>query len=207
MKFKIGDKVKVIKCVVEGERCKHLNRVFTITEIRENLCCPYILKNTEEAFRDDELELVERQFTKSDMKDGDIVTYRNGSKRTVIAKKLINSGGYIAKRIDNYTEELKDTISGIDLDIIKVERPAKYETVFERKEEILDETEKRYLANVIRPFRKRVKSIVKHYHMGNEYIILFIKDSPNITFPSFAEGTMYKGMKLNKAYTLEELGL
>lgn len=205
MKFKVGDKVRVIKCSIDGERCKNLNKVSTITEIREHLCFPYMLKDIRETFKENELELVEKQFTKSDLKDGDIVTQRNGLKKMVFENKLYGSNHFVS--LTYYTEDLKDANGDEEYDIIKIERPGKYNTIFERKEEILDEVEKRYLASVIRPFKKRVKSIVKHYYMENEYIILFIKDSPNIMFPPFAEGTMYNGMKLNKAYTLKELGL
>ena len=35
MKFKVGDKVKVIKCDTLGVNCKNLNKVSTITEIDE----------------------------------------------------------------------------------------------------------------------------------------------------------------------------
>lgn len=97
MKFKVGDKVRVIKCSIDGERCKNLNKVSTITEIGEHLCYPYMLKDIREPFKENELALVEKQFAKSDLKDGDIVTYRNGDKRTVIAGNLINSNGYISK--------------------------------------------------------------------------------------------------------------
>ena len=60
---------------------------------------------------------------------------------------------------------------------------------------------------MIRPFRKRVKSIAKKYFIGDEYIILFMKDSPNTRLPYFIEGTMYKEMEPDREYTLEELGL
>ena len=205
MEFRVGDKVKVIKCKIHSH-CENINKISKIIKIENFVAYPYYLEDCNEAFDGEELELVENQFTKSDLKDGDIVTYRNGSKRTVIAKKLINSGGYIAKNIDNYTEELKDTISMIDLDIVKVERPIKYKTVFERKEEILDETEKRYLANIIRPFRGKVETIKKV--AGNkEYISIELKDEASIDFPYFKEDAMYKGMKKDKKYTLKELGL
>ena len=144
------------------------------------------------------------------MKDGDIVTYRNGDKRTVIAKKLINSGGYIAKKLDDYTDELKDRISGINLDIVKIERPVKYETVFERKEEILDEKEKRYLGNIIRPFKDKVKYIAKYDSSSlvkKEYLTVKMIIDEDLNFPYFEKGTIYKGMKENKKYTLKELGL
>ena len=207
MKFKVGDKVRVIKCSTDGERCKNVNKISTITKIGEHLCYPYILKDTRETFREDELELVEVQFTKSELKDGDIVTYRNGDKRTVIAGNLINSNGYISKKLNQYTNELKDTVIGESLDIIKVERPVKYETVFER-EEVLDETEKKYLANVIKPFRHKIKSIMKRSEYGSLcYIKICIKNGDAAYFPCFKENSMYKGMEPNREYTLKELGL
>ena len=209
MKFKVGDKVKVIKCSIDGERCKNLNKVSTITEIGEHLCYPYMLKDIREPFKENELALVEKQFTKSDLKDGDIVTYRNGDKRTVIAGNLINSNGGISKKLNQYTNELKDTVIGERLDIVKVERPTQYEEVFERKEEILDETEKKYLTEVIRPFRKRIQFIQKRKEITeiNPYIRIVCEDNDKLVFPYITDNSMYKGMEVNKKYTLKELGL
>lgn len=209
MKFKVGDKVKVIKCSIDGERCKNLNKVSTITEIGEHLCYPYMLKDIREPFKENELALVEKQFTKSDLKDGDIVTYRNGDKRTVIAGNLINSNGGISKKLNQYTNELKDTVIGERLDIVKVERPTQYKEVFERKEEILDETEKKYLTEVIRPFRKRIQFIQKRKKITeiNPYIRIVCEDNDKLVFPYITDNSMYKGMEVNKKYTLKELGL
>ena len=209
MKFKVGDKVRVIKCSIDGERCKNLNKVSTITEIGEHLCFPYMLKDIRETFKEDELALVEKQFIKSDLKDGDIVTYRNGDKRTVIAGNLINSNGFISKKLNQYTNELKDTVIGESLDIVKVERPTQYKEVFERKEEILDETEKKYLTEVIRPFRKRIQFIQKKKEIKeiNPYIRIVCEDNDKLVFPYITDNSMYKGMETNKKYTLKELGL
>lgn len=209
MKFKVGDKVRVIKCSIDGERCKNLNKVSTITEIGEHLCYPYMLKDIREPFKENELALVEKQFIKSDLKDGDIVTYRNGDKRTVIAGNLINSNGFISKKLNQYTNELKDTVIGESLDIVKVERPTQYKEVFERKEEILDETEKKYLTEVIRPFRKRIQFIQKKKEITeiNSYIRIVCEDNDKLVFPYITDNSMYKGMEVNKKYTLKELGL
>ena len=207
MKFKVGDKVRVIKCSIDGERCKNLNKVSTITEIGEYLCYPYMLKDIREPFKENELALVEKQFIKSDLKDGDIVTYRNGDKRTVIAGNLINSNGFISKKLNQYTNELKDTVIGESLDIIKVERPVKYEIVFGR-EEILDEIEKRYLTRVIKPFRHKIKGIMKRSKYGSLcYIKICLKNGDAAYLPCFKENSMYKGMELNREYSLKELGL
>lgn len=84
----------------------------------------------------------------------------------------------------------------------------------EYKYPILDDEEKTYLREVVRPFRCyvkyiskeiafiedrcRIKIVVKQSYDGNceEWIIL----------PSF-KGDMYKGMELDRNYTLEELGI
>lgn len=72
---------------------------------------------------------------------------------------------------------------------------------------ILDEEEKEYLSNVIRPFRDKVGCIAKKIFGGKEYIKLTIKNDCDIDFPSFEKGTMYKEMETNKEYTLKELEL
>ena len=89
--------------------------------------------------------------------------------------------------------------------IIKVEKPL-YETVWEEKE-ILDEQEKKYLRAVIKPFRNKIKNITLKRASGDDYIHILLENSDDCTLPYFKMETMYKGMKVNKPYTLEELGL
>lgn len=163
----------------------------------------YSVTNSSEYF-----ELIEeKQFTKSDIKNGDIVTYRNGEKRAVINGRLIDNDGYRTSSLEYYNNELKKMLKDFEaLDIVKIERPSEYETVFERKQEILDDTEKRYLTNIIRPFKNQAKWIKKGKIFGSEYITIKLKNE-SITLPTFAEGTMYKEMKKDKEYTLKELGL
>lgn len=78
---------------------------------------------------------------------------------------------------------------------------------------ILDEKEKEYLSYLIRPFRNKVQYITKIRYCTAEEIFIGYKGSPddvsisNIVLPYFDIGTMYKGMKEGKDYTLEELGL
>lgn len=74
------------------------------------------------------------------------------------------------------------------------------------EKEILDEEEKEYLSAVIKPFRDKIEYIEKH-GVNEEYIDICIRNDSRIIFPYFKSGTMYKGMELNKKYTLEELGL
>lgn len=76
------------------------------------------------------------------------------------------------------------------------------------EKEILDKTEKEYLANVIKPFRKKVLYIVKmDLNFSYDQYIMIILKNDSITFPVFKKDSMYKGMKGNEKYTLEELGL
>lgn len=73
--------------------------------------------------------------------------------------------------------------------------------------EILDETEKRYLKAVIRPFKNKVVNISKRLYFNGKCYIEIELDTDNIRFPFFEPGAMYNGMKENKKYTLKELGL
>ena len=72
--------------------------------------------------------------------------------------------------------------------------------------QILDDAEKEYLKAVIKPFRDKVKCILKCSNSG-EWIAIKIINDTTINFPYFEKGTMYQGMELNRKYTLEELGL
>lgn len=76
------------------------------------------------------------------------------------------------------------------------------------KEPILDEAERKYLSDVIRPFRKKVDTISKFHTVNNmQYIYFQMKDKYGWTLPLFKKGTMYKGMVQGKHYKLDELGL
>ena len=83
---------------------------------------------------------------------------------------------------------------------------------------ILTDKETKYLESVIKPFRDRVKSISKQNDInGYEYISIGVSypinksngcfDTDHVFLPLFKRGTMYNNMKVEKQYTLEELGL
>lgn len=92
----------------------------------------------------------------------------------------------------------------------------------EIEKQILNESEKRYLENLFRPFKDIIVYIEKvsqsgfeciSYQISYEYIS-YKSSSPTIRrekksyeLPYFNKGTMYKGMVLEKKYSLEELGL
>lgn len=84
----------------------------------------------------------------------------------------------------------------------------------EAKEPVLDEVERKYLSDVIKPFRNRVTAIAKYegttWVTGKQFIriqLLGEECSEFINLPWFKSNTMYKGMELNEEYTLKELGL
>lgn len=204
MKFKVGDKVRVV-AKKHGHRFD-IGEIVKIEEISDrDYKCSSLEKNELWWMGEDEFTKV--KFIKSDLKDGDIATDREGKKRTVSKGFLVDNFGAIS--LTYFTEDLKDVDGEEEYDIVKVERSVKYETIFERKEEILDEVEKRYLTEVIRPFRKRIQFIQKKKEITeiNPYIRIVCEDNDNLVFPYITDNSMYKGMEVNKKYTLKELGL
>lgn len=78
------------------------------------------------------------------------------------------------------------------------------------REPILDDAEKKYLSEVIKPFLSKIKYIAKFKSACSEdkqYIHIGFYEGDGLTFPYFKENSMYKGMELNKAYNLKELRL
>ena len=85
-------------------------------------------------------------------------------------------------------------------------------TVVKLPKPVLTEKEKEYLSSIISPFRNRVEYISKYdYRSKYEYIKIKyneIYDAQfSINLPCFEKGTMYTGMKVDKTYSLRELGL
>lgn len=81
----------------------------------------------------------------------------------------------------------------------------------EYKNPILDDVEREYLSAVIKPFRNKVKYIVKISRISppkTQYIRIVLDDLEFVYIPYFNTNTgMYKGMEADKLYSLEELGL
>ena len=83
----------------------------------------------------------------------------------------------------------------------------------EHVEPVLDDVEKRYLENVLRPFKKRIKNIRKlSWSNAYEFIQIIMNwldgtECEYLNLPVFARSKMYKGMELGKQYTLKDLGL
>ena len=127
------------------------------------------------------------------LQKGDILTYMFPMKGSTIINTVNGWNGLSIKEFENKSS----------YKVLKVERP---QTIYEVKE-ILDEKEKEYLSAVIRPFKGKVDYIKKFDITGKEFICIYLKNNEDIDFPYFKKETMYKGMKLDKRYTLKELGL
>ena len=211
-KFKVGDRVRLVKVENEDfqEYKNYLGKIFKIVqilhpessyayaELEGTSIIPY-LKN---------LELVKDEYTYEDLKKSPIgtkVTFENEGILVKTTEKRLESRLNVMN-IENL-KNLKDDYYG---KIIKIEEPA-YTTVYESKAEILDEAEKRYLRGVIRPFRDRVKYIQKFTFSTGKAKITIKTEKDNDTWyvssPLFEKDSMYKNMKPDKEYTLEELGL
>ncbi len=139
MKYKVNDQVRVREdlkennfyggCRATAEMEKFAGKIVTISRVNEH-SERYKVKEDEE-IRNWSEEMFEglATFTKSDLKEGDICTLRNGDKEAFM------EGDFCGYDLDGYEEDLTSKDGDKNCDIVKVERPTKLETVFERKEE------------------------------------------------------------------------
>lgn len=209
-KFKVGDKVKLVRINSEGPWYKkYLGNVYTIKNFEtDNYGRFAIFKETSDVMPYvKNLELVKEEYTYEDLKKSPIgtkITFGNGNMFMQYTEdKFINLS---AIRSIELLSNLRDNFRQLGK-IIKIEEPI-YQTVYECKEEILDEAEKRYLRAVIRPFRDKIKYICKLVSDFGKYEYIEVDLGNDIlVLPDFKPNTMYKRMKVDKKYTLEELGL
>ena len=213
MKFKEGDKVKLVRMEDENTNSykKYLGQEFEIETIYNGTEPHCTLKgNNEIAPYLKNLELV-KDYTYEDLKKSPIgtkITFENGEVFVKDEENYFEKAYKCREIADLYN--LKDNCSDLGK-IIKIEEP-EYKKVYEYKPEILDEAEKRYLREVIRPY-KTVKYINKSTYGGGRKASVTITvididgDNWEIQLPPFETKNMYKNMKNDKKYTLEELRL
>ena len=134
--LKVGDRFRVKRIDVnknyEG-RSPYIGRVFTVKDIRPNgnsIAEHYSVTDPDciYIFYADEIELVEEKkvFTKSDLKNGDVIVRRNGKVSIVI----LDLGVLIARDGWDTLSEINDDLTDIDCfgrddewDVVKVYRP------------------------------------------------------------------------------------
>ena len=218
-KFKIGDRVRLERMEREDDYYnKYLGQSFTIKNINPSIWgndgTVDFVEYTEDNIRPyiKNLELV-RKYNYKDLKKAPIgtkITFQNGYLIKIDKERVygVINGIYYNGNIDYIILFLKGKVTDERFGkIIKIEEPI-YQTVYECKEEILDEAEKRYLSSVIRPFRDKIKYIIKvKSSYDNNFYIRIVLNNDVSTLPYFKKNTMYKGMKLDKKYTLKELNL
>ena len=152
MEFKIGDRVKgyhglgrIIAIKDTGsigvEHDKYMDGHNCYCGIAKghsgkNGYCWWYAKNS--------LEKVGDNMKKEDLKNNDIVTLRNGDRLLYFNGDFYNLGEgccHYIDDLDDYEDDLRTWDRDCkEYDIVKVERPVKYETVFEREEEVQELT-------------------------------------------------------------------
>lgn len=146
-------------------------------------------------------------LTKSDLEDGDYCIFKNKERAIKFGGYVIMDRGGISLR--EYSKKLEHNHNP-NYDIVRVDRLVEYKTIY-KNDEILDSTEKKYLAAVIKPFKDKVEYIIKEdTNIGRQHISIKYNDGLDFEWmklPDFKLDTMYVGMQPDKEYTLKELGL
>ncbi len=97
--------------------------------------------------------------------------------------------------IDKNGFERSAVLKNLLLGICEIEKP------------ILNNSEREYLKNVIRPFKDEVEYIRKRNNIGDFYIAIRLKNKESVILPYFKNKNMYKGMEVDMCYTVKELKL
>ncbi len=117
---------------------------------------------------------------------------------------------------DNLKHNIVTLYDGIYNKMFTVEELVKYLNQSPQPPQILDKVEKRYIRNVVAPFWRKVKYVVKRTDGANNFIDIAYTEIPqyaydrttHLSFPSFdTDSEMYVNMEMNKHYTLEELDI
>lgn len=224
MKFKVGDTVKIraredIKkklrnTVLNMEECsfvpemeEYAGQVSQIKDITRYGAYKLNIDDGEYNWSDYMFEPYTVNIRKLDLEDGDCCVFKDGNKAIKKGKYVVMDGGAISLR--EYSNKLEHNLDS-NYDIVRIDRPVEYETIY-KNDGILDSTEKKYLAALIKPFGDKVKYIAKvDRDIGRQHITICHDDGlyiEHINLPYFKSGTMYVGMQPDKEYTLKELGL
>lgn len=221
-KFKVGDKVRS-KCYGEGKVVEEDNDEILVQFKKNNPCLHSASCSKNGPYKDNtcywygrdtnQLEILKNEYTYEDLKKcpiGTKITFEDGRILIKARNDYINDSFTDIEGFRSIMDlkGLKDSwIGGYFGKIIKIEEPA-YTAVYEAEPEVLDEAEKRYLKDVIRPFRNRIKYICKSVSAFGKYEYIEVNlGNDTLVLPDFKPNTMYKGMKVDKKYALKELDL
>ena len=186
MKFKVGDKVKGI-----SNTYGITNTDMYLGEVKK--------------VGDDYIEILILKH-KNPRCIGDIYTALSPEGKFEIVDNLTIS--QLQSEIDKLSNKVQEEYSNVisNRDKVNYLKEQLKQLKEEENKPILDDEEKEYLSVVIRPFKDKVKYIRKCCTSRGEYIEIGILNDSAI-LPYFNKNTMYKGMELEKQYTLKELGL
>lgn len=186
MKFKVGDKVKGI-----SNTYGITNTDMYLGEVKK--------------VGDDYIEILILKH-KNPRCIGDIYTALSPEGKFEIVENLTIS--QLKSEIDKLSNKVQEEYSKVisNRDKVNYLKEQLKQLKEEENKPILDDEEKEYLSVVIRPFKDKVKYIRKCCTSRGEYIEIGILNDSAI-LPYFNKNTMYKGMELEKQYTLKELGL
>lgn len=145
MKYKVGDKVRVKEDLKSGNKYGGLlfvlgmeclkGKIVTIKSVHAN---SYGLAEIAFHWTDEMLENVENEIiTKKDLRANDIITLRNGDMLSIDSKAFFNNltENYSndVSRIGDFDDDLTFVYNKKENDIVKVERPIAYKTIYARE--------------------------------------------------------------------------
>ena len=224
MKFNVGDNVKIIDGGElystynswVGKHVPNKYKSFWAKGIEPNKSDTYtiIACGNHEDYPSSMLYYIQNDNTKQCFiirEEGIEMSRKNDIKKYIkrIGQDLIDKADDITRDIKNvrsitiHSDITPDTILNYSIDKNYMVPIA---VSFDCDNDILDDKEKEYLRGVIKPFRNKVICIKKLYCNTHEYIRIEL-EGDYTSLPMFEKGTMYKNMKVNKEYTLKELGL
>lgn len=192
MKFKVGDRV----------------RIRTDLKICEKYGSQYFVRNMNQ--HKGEIAIITRVFDDYYFINLDSFNWTDEMLKPFDADLTISQlQSEIDKLSNKVQKEYSNVISNRDkVNYLKEQlKQLKEESKKEKNKPIIDDEEKEYLSVVIRPFKDKVKYIAKYGDSRLEFISIKLVGDSAMLFPYFNKNTMYKGMELEKQYTLKELGL
>lgn len=188
MKFKVGDRVRIRTDLKIFE--KYGSQYFVVSDMKQH---------------EGEIAIITKVFDDSYFINLDPFYWTDEMLEQFDADLTISQ---LQSEIDKLSNKVQEEYSKVisNRDRVNYLKEQLKQLKEEENKPILDDEEKEYLSVVIRPFKDKVKYIRKCCTSRGEYIEIGILNDSAI-LPYFNKNTMYKGMELEKQYTLKELGL